>query len=327
MNLDRVHILNIVLMFAATIVAFRIPFELFLVAYAVLGPLHYLTQISWLHSRGYFVSGGRRDAMLLFALCGALLLLRYAVTPEHGIPVMPWASTVVLVGLALSVPMAFSASLPMRVVVLVATLLVAPVIVGGSLAQILLLTMLPTLVHVYLFTALFMLHGAVKNRSKTAVAQLAAFALCTASFFLVGTTTPGSEPGDYVRETYDVFASVNVYLAGWLGIDAIDPETIYTDPGGVALMRFIAFAYTYHYLNWFSKTSVIQWHKVPVAWSVANVVLWLGALALYAWDYRTGILVLFSLSWLHVFLELPLDFKTAAGIGRELRTLRPAVAP
>jgi hypothetical protein len=95
-------------------------------------------------------------------------------------------------------------------------------------------------------------------------------------------------------------------------------DAVYVSPAGVALMRFIAFAYTYHYLNWFSKTSIIQWHKVPVAWSIANVALWIGAVSLYAWDFRTGVLVLFSLSWLHVFLELPLDFRTAAGIGQEL---------
>src|SRR5689334_16188561 len=30
------------------------PFTLFLIAFAVLGPLHYLTEISWLHDREYF---------------------------------------------------------------------------------------------------------------------------------------------------------------------------------------------------------------------------------------------------------------------------------
>src|SRR6185295_10659664 len=89
----------------------------------------------------------------------------------------------------------------------------------------------------------------------------------------------------------------------------------------LAIMRFIAFAYTYHYLNWFSKTSVIQWHKIPRAWAVANVVLWLGAVGLYAWDYGTGLLVLFALSWLHVLLELPLDHRTFVGIGREIGSL------
>jgi hypothetical protein len=30
----------------------------------------------------------------------------------------------------------------------------------------------------------------------------------------------------------------------------------------IGALRFIAFAYTYHYLNWFSKTDIIRWHVV-----------------------------------------------------------------
>ena len=37
--------------------AYFFPFETFLLAYAFLGPLHYLTEISWLHDRQYFTKG------------------------------------------------------------------------------------------------------------------------------------------------------------------------------------------------------------------------------------------------------------------------------
>ena len=43
---DRLNYLNIGLMAASCAVAWFLPFELFLLAYAVLGPLHYLTEIS-----------------------------------------------------------------------------------------------------------------------------------------------------------------------------------------------------------------------------------------------------------------------------------------
>jgi hypothetical protein len=66
---------------------------------------------------------------------------------------------------------------------------------------------------------------------------------------------------------------------------------------------------------------VIQWHRIPRAWSVANIVLWLGAVGLYAWDFQLGLLVLFGLSYLHVYLEFPLNHLTFAGIGRELAVL------
>ena len=45
---------------------------------------------------------------------------------------------------------------------------------------------------------------------------------------------------------------------------------------GIMLMRFIAFAYLYHYLNWFSKTKIIRYTKCQktIHWSncsLANI--------------------------------------------------------
>ena len=54
---DKINYLNIGLMFATAVFAFFAPFETFLLAYAFLGPLHYLTEISWLHDRQYFTKG------------------------------------------------------------------------------------------------------------------------------------------------------------------------------------------------------------------------------------------------------------------------------
>jgi hypothetical protein len=93
MTLPQLNILNIGLMLAASAGAFFFPFELFLFSYAVLGPLHYLTQISWLHSRGYFASG-RRDAIALAAGAVALLLLRFVLSIDNA---DDWATAVVLV--------------------------------------------------------------------------------------------------------------------------------------------------------------------------------------------------------------------------------------
>ena len=54
MQSKQIDYLNIALMFLALILALKIPFELFLFSYAVLGPLHYLTEINWLKERNYF---------------------------------------------------------------------------------------------------------------------------------------------------------------------------------------------------------------------------------------------------------------------------------
>src|SRR3954471_404575 len=49
-----INLTNIGLMLFSTVIAFIIPFKLFLFVYAVLGPLHYLTEISWLDKRSFF---------------------------------------------------------------------------------------------------------------------------------------------------------------------------------------------------------------------------------------------------------------------------------
>src|SRR5438045_4469719 len=69
MSTNQVNYLNIGLMILSCVIAFIIPFELFLFSYAILGPLHYLTEISWLHKRQCF-SPGKKDFLILgiFAL-------------------------------------------------------------------------------------------------------------------------------------------------------------------------------------------------------------------------------------------------------------------
>jgi hypothetical protein len=315
MSSSQVNVLNIGLMVAACIAAFALPFELFLFSYAVLGPLHYLTQISWLHTRGYFTTGGR-DYVWLVTLAVCLLLLRYVLVIDDQ---ASWATAVVCVAFVSAGAMALVTSTAAKIGVVLVSVMMGLWLSSLDAVQIVLLTFVPTIIHVYVFTAAFILHGALKSRSWTGVASLGVFMLCTASFFFYAPGDGGHVLSAYVQGTYALFTDVNVQLAEWLRLPRLTGDTdVYTSRTGLMLMRFIAFAYTYHYLNWFSKTSIIQWHKIPRAWSAVNVALWLAALGLYAWDYRTGLLVLFGLSWLHVLLEFPLDHRTFAGIGREL---------
>ena len=53
---DQVNHLNSGLMIVSCVAAYLYPVELFLLSYAVLGPLHYFTEISWLHQRSYFTA-------------------------------------------------------------------------------------------------------------------------------------------------------------------------------------------------------------------------------------------------------------------------------
>jgi len=77
-----------------------------------------------------------------------------------------------------------------------------------------------------------------------------------------------------------------------------------------ALFIYIAFAYTYHYLNWFSKTSVIGWHKINKKRALFIALGWIASLLLYLINYELGLLALFFLSVTHVLLEFPLNHIT-----------------
>jgi hypothetical protein len=94
-------------------------------------------------------------------------------------------------------------------------------------------------------------------------------------------------------------------------------DHIYYSEVGIMLMRFIAFAYLYHYLNWFSKTEIIRWHKVPKVRFLAVILTWLAACGFYAYDYSLGLSLLFFLSFSHVLLEFPLNIISIVGIGTE----------
>lgn len=137
------------------------------------------------------------------------------------------------------------------------------------------------------------------------------------SFFVY--VPAGHSAGDYIRGSYRSFNALNAELIKLFRLgQGTSAGEVYESQNGVMIMRLIAFAYTYHYLNWFSKTSIIKWHEVSRNRIVVIALAWLASLALYAYDYDTGMAVLYFISALHVMLEFPLNHRTFAGIGREL---------
>src|SRR5947207_16007393 len=66
-----VECINVGLMLLALIVASAIPFELFLFAYAVLGPLHYASEISWLFDRRFFSAASAAEMNGVLSACFA----------------------------------------------------------------------------------------------------------------------------------------------------------------------------------------------------------------------------------------------------------------
>jgi hypothetical protein len=327
---DRINYLNAGLMVLSCAIAYAIPFELFLFSYAVLGPLHYLTEISWLHDRKYFAGGGRTVRgvpveRLWLGLVGVTLAIMLAgLLGEKFLHLkIPPAGEIALFYLVF-----FTAA----VLVFVKNHALAAALTAAGLCSVLLFSASPlfglialllvTIVHVLVFTAAFILLGALKGKSLSGVLSLAVFALCIASFFAYVPQMPGWSAGTFIRESYVSFQALNAELIKLFHLGSgTSLGEIYETNAGLVVMRLIAFAYTYHYLNWFSKTSVIKWHEVPRSRSAAIVVLWVASLALYARSYELGFIALYVLSVLHVMLEFPLNHQSFAGIAKELRAL------
>ena len=401
---DKINYLNIGLMLVTMALAYYFPFETFLFAYAFLGPLHYLTEISWLHDRQYFTKG-KYDFIPLLLIGIALSYAAFA--KDSGFD-MEFFNTFAELGLfdkllvlALfsSLLFAFVKNLPVKIF----SILFLFIFISGwfsednkemnqsSTTVFALTSLLPTLIHVYVFTGLFMLFGALKSRSKTGLMSVAAFIILPIILIFVVPVKPKTNYiSAYGKEAYyaggdgffytnvgilDHFKLMNVpnftnkqyldsvvnknsptnqfpvvekkritdSLSKNLSAAFLDPNpdseyymkpipvnkaipvnpkdfywsSVFFSTFGIMLMRFIAFAYMYHYLNWFSKTEVIRWHKVPKIRFAAVLLIWLAACCLYAYNYALGLSFLFFLSFTHVLLEFPLNMVSIVGIGKE----------
>ena len=401
---SKINFLNIGLMLITAVFAFFLPFETFLLAYAFLGPLHYLTEISWLHDRQYFTKG-KYDFVPLLLIGVALSYAAFAKDFDFNIDfykefvALNLFDKLLVLALFSSLLFAFVKNLVVKII----AILFIFIFISGWLAPenatensksttiFALTSLLPTLIHVYLFTGLFMLFGALKSRSKTGLLSVLAFIIIPIYLVYGLPVTPKKNYiSDYGKEAYyadgDGFFYTNVsildhfrlmnepnltnkqYLDSIINKDSKTNQTpiaerqritdslsdklnqafivpnpeseyymrpipaklaipieskdyywnyVFFSGFGIMLMRFIAFAYMYHYLNWFSKTEVIRWHKVPKIRFIAVLLLWLTACALYAYNYSLGLSFLFFLSFTHVLLEFPLNMVSIVGIGKE----------
>lgn len=308
-------------MLMSVIVAFIFPFELFLFVYAFLGPLHYLTEINWLHKKQYFTTN-KYDYIIIVVftlLISVLFLLRskYRVY----IPILTFFV------FAASFGMVFFKTLRQKIIfaVLSGSAGIVLYYTFGKNFRLLFATLLPTIVHVFIFTGLFILLGALKSKSRTGIGSVIVFSLCAAATLFIHVAINYSSVSEYIHGSYTAFRNVNRFMIGFLNVSHTneirtdmqvpayisDNEIpIYFSETGIRIMRFIAFAYTYHYLNWFSKTSVIQWHNTKKINLFFILALWIASVILYVCDYRTGLRWLYVLSLGHVLLEFPLNHRS-----------------
>ena len=112
--------------------------------------------------------------------------------------------------------------------------------------------------------------------------------LCAISCFVFRPDASGYSVTEYVKQSYEPFIALNFHLNRLFAFPPLAKSEVFNSEFSLMVMRFIAWAYTYHYLNWFSKTSIIGWHKISKLRFTAVLVLWIGSLVLYAMDYALG---------------------------------------
>ena len=139
-EVNKVNTLNIALMLLSCGIAYLIPLELFLFSYAVLGPLHYLTQISWLQKRGFFTRG-KYDYLFLVGLCLAMLVLTIFNRGNSGF--------ILALGFGGAVALAFSLKTKTKVIFILTVIVVALLARRLPAYTLFFGIFLPTLIHVY----------------------------------------------------------------------------------------------------------------------------------------------------------------------------------
>lgn len=310
MNLKNIEILNIALLLIAGILSILAPFELFLFVYAFLGPLHYVTEINWLQNRHFYLNSKKEIVWLILPIIG-IGLVTY--TPYFN--ALKWAIPFLIYTAFLSGIFFTSKNQSKKVRFIFILLLM----IGFSSSfvfeykfKLIFSLFLPTLIHVFIFTGIFLLSGFLKSKNKWSFSTLIVYIIMS---FIVSTINFNSSfLIDNTKPIYHSFEKLNIALFSICNKEILDIRDIYYSDLGRRIMQFISFAYTYHYFNWFSKTSVIQWHKTSKLRNIALVVIWIISIYLYLLNYQLGLYWLYLLSLSHVILEFPLNIITLKNI-------------
>jgi hypothetical protein len=275
--------------------SYLLPFELLLLSYAVLGPAHYFTEISWLHDRRYFLPH-RAFALALAALTlGAMFI-----ASPYWSGVLLWSAFAACAILA-AMPTPHRAAL-YGVVAVALTLVLIELQAPFALVGIL----LPTFIHVCIFTLVFMTLGAMRARSGVQFAIIAVYLTAIAAILVLPPSAHTVIPRlASLGQIY--FGSVAPALGSLFGI----PDLQF----GGRITGLLSFVYTYHYLNWFIKADIIKWAAIPRARLAAIAALSAASTGLYFYNYEIGLSVLLLISLMHVLLEFPLNAVSIGQLG------------
>ena len=332
MKTKTIDNLNIVLILFSLVLAYILPFGLFLFSYAVLGPLHYLTEINWLKEKNYFVK--ERKWIWVFVVITLLISIpvimhipflsdinNHPIFKKFSLAINGLTDVFLLAALFFAIGLVYLKKWQHLFIYLIASIVVAKLITKYVLFSYILVGLfLPTIIHVYIFTLLFMIMGSLTTKNTAGWIGVIILIICPFFIFItpldlsfysshesnqIIATARNFRFIQYLTETYD--RSIN----GKFSILSIK------------IQIFIAFCYTYHYLNWFSKTSVIKWHKNVSTIKLSIILsLWLCLIVLFWYNYETAYLALFFLAMLHIVLEFPLNITSIKEILNKLKYSR-----
>jgi hypothetical protein len=322
------HYTNIGLMIISSLFSFLLPFETFLFVYAFLGPLHYLTEISWLEKRNFFIIN--KKEVIVFVVCGILFTLPVFF---KGISIHSYASRIMMLAVFYSAIIVLIKNNILKYLLVAIFFLISMSKKDDYNGQSFIWfgIMLPTIIHVFVFTGLFILFGALKSKSKIGILSLIVFFICPIVLLVLNKNFILAPSSETIKNNLGHFEIINRTLVLIFGLDSsvtnlqtafqLSKDFLFNSPVAITVARFIAFAYTYHYLNWFSKTTTIKWHEISKIRMMVIMLLWIISIVIYLINYQLGFKILFFLSIMHVLLEFPLNIVTLKGIGMELRKI------
>jgi hypothetical protein len=298
-QVDRINYYNILAMLLSASLAIFVPFELTLLSYTVLGPGHYLTELSWLKEKQFFTIK-KYDYLIILAIAivGKLIGL-----PNANLAFYIFGLSLLFLVIKDSVH---------RIAAISILIIAGYFLLSNHILRAIFGLYLSTLIHVYIFTGMFLLYGALKSKRISGYLSVVIFVLCPILLMLLFTGLH-IKPTAWAVTNYARFSRLNRLVLHDRSIN------VYTNNASILFTRFIAFAYSYHYLNWFSKTSIINWHRISIKRAIIVILIWGGSIAFYFYNYNTGLQWLFMLSFAHVILEFPLNHRTFIGIGEELK--------
>jgi len=304
-KISKINIINVFLMLLSFCFAFIFPFELFLIVYAVLGPLHYLTEINWLHKKNYFTTQKKDYYVHILILC----LISIALFSPLSFYLRKYLATFIFIAFCSSFAMVYFKETKSKIIFNTVAIIISFLLfyLFESKFSIIFSMFLPTLIHVFIFTGIFILVGTLKDKSRSGKLSLVFFIICAVVLLFIPINYNFSVITDQIQNNYHSFEKLNQKIITVFS-QFTTSNDVYFSNIGIQVMRFIAFAYTYHYFNWFSKTSIIQWHDTSKFKLIIIVLIWITSIILYFYDYNIGLKWLYILSMAHVFLEFPLNF-------------------